>query len=377
MFEQPTFFWHLELSSKCVLKCPRCPRTEKKGQYKVTELTLPFVQQLVTPQLVAEGPVKRLLLCGGQGDPIYNSQFLEIVEYLKSSFPRLELAIVTNGSSKKREWWQRLGNLLNSYDAITFSIDGWDQGSNQQYRTNSDFPSILEGMGVMSRSSAIVRWSTIVFRFNQSKINEIKELAQNSGADLFEVSISNLFGSRHAHYIDGELGYDPLEPDRELFISKYGRYQRFTERLTDKVHLDDGCEEFEKRQMKKMLAEADQSYIAPLCVGGYRGLYVDAEGILYPCSWVSHPFGVRQSQLRDKKVKWNDSLWVQHKERFDLNQRSLSEILNDPLWNKLRMSWRDPDRAFVECESKCLAKNVSPQQVHRRPLDEAPGNSCG
>ena len=81
---------------------------------------------------------------------------------------------------------------------------------------------------------------------------------------------------------------------------------------------------------------------------------MDAEGILYPCSWVSHPFSVRQSAARKKSVSWEKSLWVEHKDEFDLKRRSLEEALSSPFWKKLSCSWQSAEKAFVECESKCL-----------------------
>ena len=54
--------------------------------------------------------------------------------------------IITNGSHKLPEWWSRLGNVLNSNDEINWSIDGWDQVSNEKYRINSNWQSIEDGI---------------------------------------------------------------------------------------------------------------------------------------------------------------------------------------------------------------------------------------
>ena len=69
--------WHIELSSKCALKCPRCPRTEYPGKYKVTELNLNFFKKNFTENFVKQY-VRYIVFCGGQGDPIYCKDLISI-----------------------------------------------------------------------------------------------------------------------------------------------------------------------------------------------------------------------------------------------------------------------------------------------------------
>ena len=54
--------------------------------------------------------------------------------------------IVTNGSHKKLSWWIELGKILDQHDSVHFSIDGYDNVSNNQYRVNSDYNSIIAGL---------------------------------------------------------------------------------------------------------------------------------------------------------------------------------------------------------------------------------------
>ena len=82
-----------------------------------------------------------------------------------------------------------------------------------------------------------------------------------------------------------------------------------------------------------------------------RGLYIDAEGILYPCSWISHPFGVRKNHK--KTIYWKDSLFVKYKDKFNLYKYSLDAIINSEEWNKLKCSFYDRGKHFVECSDKC------------------------
>ena len=347
---QQIFYWHLELSSKCALKCPRCPRTERPGQYKVTEMNLKFIKKLFPPERLFY--VEKILLSGGQGDPIYCDDFIKIIRYFKETKEDLQLCITTNGSYKKRAWWQEVAQILNENDIVIFSVDGWDQKSNTRYRVNSDFESIVKGLKILRQYNpkVIITWSTIIFKFNQHKMDDIKNLAESLGVDAFNVVRSGLFGSSRSNYIDPKLGYDPLEPDKEFTenLTNRGFYVHFTKRQALKT-----IRPLIFKLMAKYQDTYKSSFVIPLCRIGERGLYIDAEGILYPCSWISHPFDLKSSKRRNKSIAWEKSLWVEHKDHFNLNKHSLEEILSSPFWKKLQCSWLDSKKAFVECENYC------------------------
>ena len=43
---------------------------------------------------------------------------------------------------------------------------------------------------------------------------------------------------------------------------------------------------------------------------------------------------------------------------MNLNNRSLEEILADPLWKLCSRGWKDPSKTWVECSQKCSATEV-------------------
>jgi MoaA/NifB/PqqE/SkfB family radical SAM enzyme len=350
----PIFNWHLEVSSKCTLHCPRCPRTERKGMYKITEHSLEFVQKILTPEILSR--TARVLLCGGQGDPIYCHDFLDIVAYIKKENPNVCVHIITNGSYKTTTWWIDLAQLLNHNDIVTFSIDGWDNDSNNLYRVNSNYDSAVAGLKTLRKynSKVFIIWSTIVFKFNQDKLDVICDQARELDVDYFNIVESFLFGSNIPNYINKELGYDPLEPNK---VSDWNYHELEVVKLTDRVYPERN-KQLISQQAQPVIEEYQQGSVIPLCRTGERAIYVDAEGILYPCSWISHPFRVRRSKFKDKEITWDQSLFVKYKDRFDLKQHSLEQILLGPDWQKITASWRDPAKSFVECDNKCHSKST-------------------
>ena len=354
--DQQVFHWHLELSSKCALSCPRCPRTERPGYYKVTEMSLEFVKKILPAGRLSL--IKKILLSGGQGDAIYCNDFIRIIKYFKEVNPDIQICLTTNGSYKKKEWWKEVAGILQENDTAIFSVDGWDQQSNEKYRVGSHFQSIVEGIKTLRQfnKQIYIVWSTIIFKFNQSHLDHIQNLAETIGADTFNMVQSRLFGSVDPRYIDSKLGYDPLEPDKtfiETGSTNRGCYIHFTKR-SPSAGVKPTILEF----VKKYQDAYQNSYIVPLCRFGERGLYVDAEGILYPCSWISHPFDFL-SKKSGKVVKWEESLFVKYKDSFNLHKHSLETILQNPLWKKLQCSWKKSETAFVECERHCYHEHSS------------------
>lgn len=351
--KQPTFYWHLEVSSKCTLACPRCPRTEKPDMYKVTEHDLKFVKKALTPKILDTST--DVLICGGQGDPIYCKELLGIISYIKSINSKVGIKLITNGSYKTEAWWEKLASILNEYDSVVFSVDGWDNESNNRYRVNSDFDSILLGVRKLSTNSNInIIWSTIVFSFNENNLEEIQSIAEQNGATHFQVVQSNLFGSKINDYIDPQLGYDPLEPNYKgkFFHSDRGLIIPLKENA--KKMWSNSFRSNIQELYESIKSQFDNKDILPSCLLNERGLYIDAEGILYPCSWISHPFGERSNNT--KTIKWKDSLFVKYKDKFNLHNYSLDAILNSKEWNKLNNSFYDNEKHFIECTQKCSKK---------------------
>jgi MoaA/NifB/PqqE/SkfB family radical SAM enzyme len=342
------YHWHFEVSGKCTLKCPRCPRNDATPvPWLNKELDLEFFKKTLTPDLL-RNQVRRITMCGDIGDPIYASEYLDIVEYIKSHNPRIHVYTITNGSYRKPEWWQRFAKISNEYDTINFSIDGYDNASNNLYRVGSNWQSIMQGMTIMCQQSpAFVYWASIVFAFNQDHLQEIQAQAKQIGCDGLQLTYSTKFGSKYGEAYGGVD--DDLEP-RSEFISKTHRYERQLINLSGRQQLNQEYLEINLQRYLAVKAQHD-SMITPMCSVGNRGLYVSADGVLHPCSWVSYPYTSIGTER--KTIDFKKSFHQVYRDRLNLNTRSLDEILADPIWNMLFDSFDSQQRAWVECEQKC------------------------
>ena len=154
----------LELTSKCTIKCPNCPRTYQahrrhewdNGNIKEEHL-IDFLRSI---------DAHDFRLAGAYGDALYHPQLIKVIKAIKS-LPKGRFIFDTNGSYRKKEDWDAIGKLLTKEDFIVFSIDGTPENFTK-YRVNADWTSIKIGVETLVSYGARLRWKYIVFKYNQS-----------------------------------------------------------------------------------------------------------------------------------------------------------------------------------------------------------------
>lgn len=308
---------HIELSSKCTLKCPRCPRTELKPKALNKEISLLEFQRAFTPDLLLE--IQEITFCGDIGDPIYAKDLLEIIKYIKETRFNISLVIVTNGSYKYPEWWTELGTYLKTHDKVTFSVDGWDQQSNEKYRVNSDFNSIVNGARALRKVSNVqMHWSAIYFSFNEKNMYRIKECARELGFNTFSTVRSSKFDNQYAIN-----GFDQLKPVSGR-VATTNQYEITEEPLNSQVPIV-----FHSTRDRHTWAK---------CANWQKEMFINVDGLVFPCPWFNS--GYLENDFVDK-----------YKDKLNIKTRTLKEIINDELWNELLTRF---DTAPLEiCQMKC------------------------
>lgn len=344
------YHWHLEPSAVCTLKCPRCPRNEHPDTPWLNKnMTLEFVKKFFTPDLL-QHQVKRVTMCGDVGDPIYCKEYIEICRYIKGINPKIHIFTITNGSYKKPEWWTELGSVLNQYDVINFSIDGYDDATNNLYRINSNWNSIVNGVAALRQANKElhINWAMIVFRFNQDHIENIKQQAQWMGMDALQITRSTKFGSKYGETYGGAC--DDLEP-RVEHISASHRYEREVHNISGRQISNHAYLEHNQQKYIEIKQQYQNQPVIPMCEIGNRGIYVNAEGVVFPCSWTSFPYTSLSSST--KTINWPDSFFAKYRQQMNLHHRTFQEIITDSLWNKCSNGFTDSSKTWVECSQKC------------------------
>lgn len=321
--------WHIEPSSICALRCPRCPRAEVPDSLLNRQLTLNFFQTQIGAQTIQH--IRKITFCGNDGDPIYCKDFLDICRWIKSVNPSISLVIITNGSYKPTEWWIELASIVDHRDEIHWSLDGWDQDSNAQYRVNSNWHSIQQGIdGFFSHNTSAYRvWDCIAFRFNAHHIEAMRHRAKLQNFDCFQLTKSTKFGSKYPQAYGHN---DPLEPtDCELVSSSY-RYQRTVTELSNKTRPNMDLRVQFQHRVKT---------IAPysgICLIGNKGVFVNSQGEFYPCCWVANRYPHNQS--------WQA--------KFDLKSKTFDQIIADNFWTTEFLQFDN-----LECKTKCTVERLN------------------
>lgn len=326
--------WHIEPSSICALKCPRCPRAELPESLLNRQLSLKFFQNQIGEDTVNQ--IKKITFCGNDGDPIYCRDFIDICTWVKQVNPSIALTVITNGSYKPAAWWRRLGAVLDHRDEIHWSIDGWDQASNQQYRINSDWDSIVEGIAAFGQvnNTTYRVWATIGFSFNQHCIEQIKLLAKSMDFDSFQLTKSTKFGSIYPAAYGNN---DQLEPSDKQLVSSSYRFERESQKLSNKL---DPNTEIKKMFLirAKQLESTDYSGI---CLIGNKGVFLNSQGEFYPCCWTANRY--------EHNADWQG--------RFNLHQQSFTDIINDDFWQTEFLKFNN-----LECKTKCTRERLKDRQ---------------
>ena len=323
--------WHIEVSSICTLKCPRCTRAEMPQTLLNRQLSLDFFRTQIGAERIKK--IRKISFCGDDGDPIYAKQFLEIVAFIKEINPKIQLLIITNGSYKTIEWWEKLANCLNVYDEIHWSLDGWDQESNSKYRVNCDWNSIIAGLatfkGINTTTYTVI--ATIAFRFNESNLHKIIKIANDCKVDCWQLTKSTKFGST---YPDAYGENDLLEPLNKDLIAKGHRFEREQIYLSSKQRPGADLKQTFWDRAKQL--QKSNEYPA-LCYIGNKGVFLKSTGEFYPCCWTAlrYPHNAKWTKLAETK--------------FNLYNNTIDEILADDWWQG---EFKQFDNQ--ECRTKCI-----------------------
>jgi len=331
--------WHIEPSSICTLKCPRCPRAEIPDSLLNKQLTLEFFKQQIGEHTVKK--IRKITFCGNDGDPIYCKELTEICEWLKSVNPNIHLTIITNGSHKTEKWWQALGTVLDHRDQIHWSIDGWDQSSNEQYRVNSDWSGIISGIKAFCSTNRDTYrvWAAIAFRFNQDHLGHMQSMARSIAMDLFQITKSTKFGS---HYPDTYGASDPLCPGRADLVSSSFRFERVLIPITGRVQPGEQLKEIFWHRAQDLDKHKQHSGI---CFIGNKGVFVNSQGEFYPCCWTANRY--------QHNKQWHDRA----RKQFNLWHRNFSDIIADDFWSKEFLIFDSH-----ECTTKCTPDRLKDKE---------------
>ena len=192
---------HIEISSMCNARCPGCPRNyygfPQDASIVQTNLTLAKFKTIVSMNLLQQ--LEQIWFNGNYGDFVMNDEGPDIVEYVLSLNPLMDINISTNGSARNKTYWERLGH---TGVKVWFCLDGLED-THSLYRQDTNFNQILKNAQYFQSAGGKLIWQYTIFDHNSHQIEEARELSKKLNFTDF-VTRTNNRGSMPVYNRKGE-----------------------------------------------------------------------------------------------------------------------------------------------------------------------------
>jgi MoaA/NifB/PqqE/SkfB family radical SAM enzyme len=378
---------HVELSTFCNAACPLCPRyyegTETvRPDLKLTQITLNKFKEYFSEGFFKQA--YRILFCGTMGDPIMAKDCLEIFQHIYNLNPKCIQIVHTNGGMRDTEFWKKMGSLFQHRSmTVVFSIDGLED-TNHLYRRNVDWKILMNNVRAFNDAGGRAVWDYLVFRHNEHQIEEAREISKKLGFVEFRVKraigfddyATNTLMPRAAFNRTGEFQYKILPPTLLKYQNNENPLQ-FVDRTIniDTTELNTAKELKYFPRIQKGVIEFNDDQANNLGQYGqdlngrniecnshsdrYSEVYVNAEGILFPCCFVGTRFDGSLDGFVDRQLKSKIGNRISE---LDLNVRNLTKIIESGTLDSIFTdSWKKEsikDGKMAMCAETCGNKKL-------------------
>lgn len=111
---------YIEISGYCNLKCKFCPQSTMSAKLKKDNMSLTLFKKIIDELYDKHVKVKKIRLCG-MGECLVNTEFSQMLEYLRTKDVAACIDLVTNGILMTESIAQ---TIAQSCDIVRFSIEG-------------------------------------------------------------------------------------------------------------------------------------------------------------------------------------------------------------------------------------------------------------
>jgi MoaA/NifB/PqqE/SkfB family radical SAM enzyme len=322
---------HIEPTERCNARCPMCGRNDRRGQVnsflRNREISLSHFQKFFPRDFLSS--LQSVRLCGNFGDPAAARETYEILAFLRSVQPGLQLRMNTNGSLRPASWWFRLGRLFRGKnDSVQFAIDGLED-THERYRLGTRFSTIVENAEAFIRGGGRAHWVFLVFEHNEHQIEAAAQRARELGFEQFTLKSTKRFlGSRSLKVNESIAVYS--ESGDKLYSIRPPRDPSKRNPMLGRI---------EDRRREGLSVEQLLDRTAIHCKAVERnGLFVSAGGLVFPCCWLAaalYPL-VESAQSRQLSAFLDRHGGI---EALSLHERTLEQIVGSAFFHELPHSW--------------------------------------
>ena len=205
-------FVSIEPTTSCNLRCPQCPSGLREFTRPTGMLNDAFFQSLI---LQLKQHLFSLTFYF-QGEPYLNPDFLKMVAFANAQ----GIYTITSTNAHYLNAESAKATINSRLNELIISLDGSQQESYSKYRVGGQFEKVIEGtQHILQQKKAVkshfphVVWQFIVFKHNESEIQDIKRLGKKLGVNEVRIKTAQIYDYEH-----GEE-WIPENP-------KYSRYEK-------------------------------------------------------------------------------------------------------------------------------------------------------
>lgn len=341
---------HLELTTRCNAACPQCPRNVQGGptnpNLPIVELTLDLIGRIFPVEFILQ--LEHITVCGNYGDAIFAKDVFQILDRFRSQNSRLDIELHTNGSARQTVFWQTLAKTI---DRCVFAIDGLED-TNHLYRRNTDWNTIIRNVKAFIEAGGVAVWNFIPFRHNEHQVERAADFARELGFSKFYVKRTGRF------YLHGEL--QQFVPIVDSSGNLVGRLELpIAKSLRNPVAQSLYERNREGSEYERELTKAPISCVAERS----RGIYVSAEGFVFPCCWMAQIYGHGKPSSRKAQILRLISEYGGGLDAIDATRRPIEAIVGGEIFQiAIPNGWRPGPERLEICARQCGPYRLSSSQ---------------
>jgi MoaA/NifB/PqqE/SkfB family radical SAM enzyme len=334
----------LEITSNCNASCPGCARTQNPDILEIHSISLEDIKRLFPT--VRHIKDKQFKFCGVLGDPAFNSECVDMVEYLTSFGGYCQLS--TNGGIQTADWWKKLGSISNRTRKVdvVFCVDGHRE-TNHIYRVNTVFDVIERNMDAYAHAGGTGTWMFIVFDHNEHELPLAESHAKSLGFKFATRTGMRNSMQEWVAVVRKKDGVTKKVIKEEVVITTTGEKEH--SKKQEIIELQKFIENPEQDKKQEIL----DSIVCKLVHEGE--IFIAADQTVWPCCFLWDSYFKNKENIRHKLSEYG-------KDWNSLKINSIDDVLKNKWFDEvLAMSW-DPDhnKHLDRCIRTC-AKNKAYQ----------------
>ncbi len=355
----------LEITSNCNAACPGCARTQNPDILEIDNFGLDDLKRMFpTPRHIKN---KQFKFCGVLGDPAFNPECVNMVEYLTDFGGYCQLS--TNGGIQNAEWWHRLGTLSNRTRKVdvVFCVDGHKE-TNHIYRVNTVFDVIERNMDAYAKAGGTGTWMFIVFDHNEHELPLAEAHARKLGFKF--ATRTGMRNSIHDWVAVVRKKQEGKVVKEEVVITTTGEkehskkeqvkeLQKFIETYKEpEIPILENEETWSQRVIDEE-AKKKEILDSIVCKLIHEGeIFIAANQTVWPCCFLWDSYFKNKENIKEKLSEYGTD-WN------SLKSHSIEEILQNKWFSEvLALSWEPAHNKHLDrCIRTCAYKKAYQNEI--------------